>query len=80
MNLSDNNFYKSQVTKRFKLSEKEGDYYDTKFTRYTYETQNAIYDVDVNNENYSKTYHMNCGSGMLPNNIHKAIKKHFELK
>lgn len=81
MKLSDNNFYKRQVTKRFTLfkgTDREK-FYDTRYTRYTYESYKAIYDVDVRNNDKDKTYHINYGFATEANKFHKAIEKHFNI-
>ena len=81
MNLSQNNYYKGRVTKRFTMfkgTDKEF-YSDTCYTRYTYESYKMIYDVDVRNTDQDKTYHINCGFATEPNVFHKAIEKHFSL-
>ena len=77
MNLSKDRFYKSTVTKRFTL-ECKGMSWDTPYTRYTYETKNRLYDVDIRDSDNDKTYHVN-GSGLTsePHAIHHAIEKHF---
>jgi len=50
-------------------------------TRYTYETHNAIYDVDVRDSDGFKEYSVNCGfTRQRPyHNIHLAIEKHFGI-
>lgn len=76
MRLSNNNFSSTQLFKRFSLF---GKHYDTKYARYTYETNKRIYDVDISTINGDKTYHVNCGFSTEPETIHRAIEKHFSI-
>ena len=76
MNLSANNFSKTSLTKRFTFKDKS---WDTPYSRFTYETHNAIYDVDVRESDGDKTYRKNCGFDTDPSPIHHAIEKHFSL-
>jgi len=81
MNLSENSFYKRQVAKRSIVRKgcPDESYIDTRYTRYTYESGKALYDVDVRNTDHKKTYHINCGGACEKHKIHKAIEVHFNL-
>lgn len=50
-----------------------------RFTRYTYESCDAIYDVDVRVSDNDITYHVNCGFETEPNKWHRAIMAHFNI-
>ena len=81
MNLSINNFNWGRVTKRFTMFKGTDKEYstDVEFIRHTYETHNAIYDVDMRKSDGDKTYHINCGFAGEIHKIHKAIEKHFKI-
>jgi len=79
MRLSNDRFSKTTLFKRFQF--KDNAPVDTLYQRHTYETHNAIYDVDVRESDGNKTYHVNMGFDVYPqiHAIHKAIEKHFNL-
>ncbi len=81
MNLARDRFYQGNVTKQltlFKGSPSES-VWNTPYTRYTYESKNRLYDVDVRNHDKNKSYHINGGFDGEPNKYHREIEKHFNL-
>ena len=76
MNLKQDNFTNTDVTKVFKFQDER---YLTPYHRYTYETYNALYDVDIRDSDGDKTYHINMGFSTEPHKIHAAIEKHFNI-
>ena len=77
MNLSKSGWLEGTLTKRFKL---QGKQWDTLYRRYTYESANKIYDVDVRDSDGNKTYHVNCGFDVEPYMYHRSIEQHFSLQ
>ena len=81
MRLAQDRFYKSGAYKRFTLFEgtdKEEIFY-TRYTRYTYETHDRLFDVDIRDSDGDKTYHINCGFETDKHKIHEEIEKHFGI-
>ena len=81
MRLAQDRFYKSNVTKAFTIfkgtdREKVS---STRYTRYTYETHNKLFDVDIRDSDGDKTYHINCGFETDKHKIHEEIEKHFNI-
>ncbi len=69
------------VIKLLSLGEPKGVTRKVPVTRYTYETHNAIYDVDVRQSDGEKSYQTNCawaGEGVI-HPIHVQIERHFEI-
>ena len=78
MNLAKDRFYKSTLHKAFWFKDKPMG--KAKYTRYTYESAEKLYDIDVRNSDGDVTYHTNQGFDVPPNRFHKEIEKHFNLK
>lgn len=76
MNLASDRFFSGTLSKGFTLN---GKIFATRYHRYTYESKNKIYDVDVRDNDNNKTFHINCGFEIEANIFHKEIIKHFNL-
>jgi hypothetical protein len=81
MNLAENRFYKSSLFKGFIAFEGTEKQIVTKasYIRYTYETHDTIFDIDIRESDNNKTYHVNCSFAVPATQIHKEIEKHFNI-
>ena len=81
MRLAQDRFYKTTITKIFTIfkgTNQESVTY-TPYHRYTYETHNKLFDVDIRDSDGDKTYHINCGFETDKHKIHEEIEKHFGI-
>ena len=81
MRLAQDRFYTSAAIKIFKIFEgtdREKVSF-VRYTRYTYETHNKLFDVDIRDSDGDKTYHINCGFETDKHKIHEEIEKHFGI-
>lgn len=69
-------FSSTTVTKRFEF---RGEVFHTPHRRYSYESHNRLFDVDVRDSDGDKTYHVNCSFDVPPQAMHRAIERHFKL-
>lgn len=85
MRLSDKNFFRNELKIALPIDEVRDEIRSV--VRYGYETENAIYDVDVllipfthNGKNVTRLYGKNMRYISEPEAIHGAIEKHFALQ
>ena len=81
MRLAQDRFYKNAVIKIFKIFEgtDREKVSSVRYTRYTYETHDRLFDVDIRDSDGDKTYHINCGFETDKQKIHEEIEKHFGI-
>ena len=78
MNLNRKQFTFGNVTKPFYLGFSR-EKFNTPYKRYSYESKDRLYDVDVRESDGDKTYHINSGFYGDPKPIHREIELFFNL-